>query len=838
MSEAILTETLVSRRVSAFTGASVRSCARALFGVIALLLLQGCSQSPQKPSVKEMSVSVRASRPGTFTLYVDRGHGYASKESVRRTLADTRDWQTLTFTLHGPVDRLRLDPFDGPGDASLRAALITAPGVAPVTLPFHVLATREIVSLTRSDDELFLRTTREAKNPSIEISGASLRNRDAADRWLCVTPLSLSVAGALLLAAIGWSLLETFRQAAAPLTGRASVALALSIAAIGMLVWAAKLWLISAYGSSVPFLDQWNGEALAAYLPFSWGELRWPDLFAAHNEHRIALTRVLDLILVAVNDQWDPRLQLMVNAALHTLAGLALLLLLWRQMGRRALDIVACLILLAWALPFAWENTLFGFQGCFYWLTLLFVLPLSLLPDSSPGQMRWWAGSGLLLLGLFSVASGVFSALAVGIAIAGRAWASPSDRLTWLPGIISCAAIAALGIWLMPDSPAEHAVLRARTIGEFATLVSSMLAWPFIEQRGMAMVMWAPLVAAIVSMLRQRRAPTALECTVLALTTWVGLHALAAGVTRANASPVPSARYMDILSLGFVANGVVAWLLMQTARGRVVRSVTVLGVGAWALSAAIGLGGRMEISLARDAHTPKIWSDAHAIGIRQYLMDGNGEAFRALKFPGQVPYSQPEVLASVYLDDPTLQRILPPSIRRPLPLRPADGASGFVPDGAYPTTPKDPQRPSWGSFSVLGNPGMGKFLSFPIRCSAGGHLRIDVAGYLGYGGTDLRLVEVPTEAAHDVRAWSTAREEWLPTFVRCPAGPFHLAATDATPKWWFAVREPVEYGPLSRVADGTIRSHRVVLVVGIVLCWAAIRVWRSDEGEELGRRTI
>ena len=43
------------------------------------------------------------------------------------------------------------------------------------------------------------------------------------------------------------------------------------------------------------------------------------DLFAHHNEHRILFTRLSGLALLALGGQWDPLLQMIVNAVVHTL---------------------------------------------------------------------------------------------------------------------------------------------------------------------------------------------------------------------------------------------------------------------------------------------------------------------------------------------------------------------------------------------------------------------------------------------------------------------------------------------------------------------------------------
>jgi len=68
-----------------------------------------------------------------------------------------------------------------------------------------------------------------------------------------------------------------------------------AVVAFILLLFGAKLWLIDHYGNPTPFWDQWDGEAANLYAPFLEGTLRFQDLFAAHNEHRIFTTRLLSL---------------------------------------------------------------------------------------------------------------------------------------------------------------------------------------------------------------------------------------------------------------------------------------------------------------------------------------------------------------------------------------------------------------------------------------------------------------------------------------------------------------------------------------------------------------
>src|SRR4051812_41152519 len=89
--------------------------------------------------------------------------------------------------------------------------------------------------------------------------------------------------------------------------------------AVFLIIFGAKLVLISLYSSPLPFFDQWQGEGKTLLLPWVEGRLGWRDLFVPHNDHRIFWTRLLVLGLFQLNQQWDTQLEMVVAAALHAI---------------------------------------------------------------------------------------------------------------------------------------------------------------------------------------------------------------------------------------------------------------------------------------------------------------------------------------------------------------------------------------------------------------------------------------------------------------------------------------------------------------------------------------
>jgi hypothetical protein len=183
----------------------------------------------------------------------------------------------------------------------------------------------------------------------------------------------------------------------------------LFIAASLLIILGAKLWAIAAYGNSTPFWDQWDAEATGLYPRYLAGTLRISDLLATHNEHRILLTRLFALAVFVGSGRWDPILQMMFNALVHTAAIGLLLIMLSRVLDRAGTALLAFFCAVAFAVPFGWSNTLSAFQTQFYLLVLLGPLALLLLYDAAAWSPRWWLGTLVAVAAYFSIAPGALT---------------------------------------------------------------------------------------------------------------------------------------------------------------------------------------------------------------------------------------------------------------------------------------------------------------------------------------------------------------------------------------------------------------------------------------------
>ena len=98
------------------------------------------------------------------------------------------------------------------------------------------------------------------------------------------------------------------------------------IACLFAFVLGARWAIVDRYTIDLPEWDQWDAEGTMLLAPWYQGHLTFGALFIPHNEHRVVLTKLVNLGLTAANGQWDQRLEAAVNAALPGLIAAGLFL--------------------------------------------------------------------------------------------------------------------------------------------------------------------------------------------------------------------------------------------------------------------------------------------------------------------------------------------------------------------------------------------------------------------------------------------------------------------------------------------------------------------------------
>jgi hypothetical protein len=269
-------------------------------------------------------------------------------------------------------------------------------------------------------------------------------------------------------------------------------ALAWLPAALAVLVAAAiaadtVLMVVRTY-SPLPFWDQWD--SLMDYQVLRHGNFTLGHLFALHNEHRLAVPRLIFWADYALAGGTN-KLNLTVIGLIQ--AGHAALLLSligaprWRE---KATYVVAAAVVALLMSIGQWENFTWGFQsqfvGVFALATGAYLLLAKAVDADGRRRIGFFFGAlALLFLATFSMANGlVAAAIAVVICLVLSApW--------WMP--LGCAAyVLAAGLFYFHNfhSPGEHSTLTdvmARP-WDYATYVLSYMGNPLGEQ-----LLWQPV---------------------------------------------------------------------------------------------------------------------------------------------------------------------------------------------------------------------------------------------------------------------------------------------------------------------------------------------------------
>jgi hypothetical protein len=596
------------------------------------------------------------------------------------------------------------------------------------------------------------------------------------------------------------------------------------LTALFLIVFSAKLQLMRDNPAMAPFWDQWDGEARLLFVPYSESRLGWRTMFDLHNEHRVLFTRLLALGLLEANGQWDPRLETVVNAAMHSLTAVILASVFWISSGRHRLDLLVFVCAAVFVRQFAWENTLMGFSSNFYFLLLFSVLALWLTTRYRVATGPWWLGWLCAVSGLFTAAGGVVVPAAIaGVVVLKLA----GDRQGWREAAINggaAALVLALGIAVASPPLAYHEALRAKTVADFLGTLAQDLAWPWIGRPRMSVVMWLPVGALLAAASLRRAKTTEPERLVVGFGIWVVLTACAIAYGRGAGAVEPAYRYMDFLSLGFITNAVALVVILDRTRGGTAgRQVAVGAIVVWLLVAIVGvdrLTGRATTDLSA-------WHQlftAHAANVRRFMITGNVTEFVSRQPLVELPYPDSKRLAAILLE-PAIRRILPAAVRQPLHVEPRVITNdAFVIGGPQAgIRPSDPLARSWSSLSDQGKRAQGRFESQPLVCQLGGRLKFQVSGYHGWKGQYLAVKDLRTGRDLVVTPSRLAQDDWTDAVVSCPDGPFEIVAIE-TADSWFGFREPVEVGWASVLAEWLIQRSREALVVLLAMAVLALAV--------------
>ncbi len=446
---------------------------------------------------------------------------------------------------------------------------------------------------------------------------------------------------------------------------------------------AGHLGLIRAYGTVLPFRDQWQATGFDLLGPWANGELTLAHFFTPLNDHWPVLTRALSFFLLRLNGQWNNLVETTFNALL--LAGCVALFLRLILPGLRGWSRAAFAVLTGslFALPITWENTLWGIQSLVYSQIALSLLYFAAVCTQRTFSLAWWLGHMAGLVVLFTQHSAILAHAAVAVLLAWRWWRHDGDRRVALAGLGFALAVIAAFIAFFP-SITVTAALRADSWELALDVFLRQLAWP-LPHPAWAFVVYAPWLVWTINRLAARRIQSP-DAFILVCGLWVGAQAAAIGYGRAAETFTFASRYCDFLSFGWLLNAACLFRLVLAFPAKLPRLALAAFSVLWLVAplksfwwetteshAGYNLLHRPDIN-RRNLERLQLFYATHDASA---LVNDPGTAHELFTYPPSLP---------PLLSHPRFQAVLPPETGSPL-ARSDHGRLGWLPALLLPSAP-------------------------------------------------------------------------------------------------------------------------------------------------------
>ena len=590
-----------------------------------------------------------------------------------------------------------------------------------------------------------------------------------------------------------------------PEKGKSLILLCLSLF---LIVTGARWWVVANFGSDVPYWDQWTGEGANLFKLYLDKTLSLRDWLAPHNEHRILWSRLLSFFLLLVNGEWDARLQMEVNALLYTLVPCGLFFYFSRGRDWRfKISFFLCLALL-FALPFAWENIIEGFQSQFCLLSAFSLAGIGLLLNEKPFSKKWAWGIASCIGALFTMGSGFFAPASV-ICVLGLLFLRDREnwrnRLAWdWPTWIFCFGLIISGL-LSSVTVARHAIYKAASAKDYLYSLGFLLSWPVPWSRFFALILWAPFAFFSIRFLKGEN-DSAEGRLLLGAGFWTLLQSLALSYNRSVL--IASPRYFDILVFGVIVNFLFAGFLSGRKIKRhalwlsllIVLNVT--GLTIVSLKAGIAIIQRKYTYEVERIHT------------KGFISTGNPDFIYKTKDQLDIPCPDAKLLETL-LRDSSFLKILPVSLRAALPLTPVTKSPIPTLSSSQSLPPEELTPESWN------RPGLfSKFVLLdtlgPFEYRFKKEVGLRFLYFYFYGDPNHFWVEDANGKRHNPCVIpSNLGGNWNIGFALCPTMEGLLKGTADLNGMVFM--EPREIGPLSLLALYAAQGGFYLLVSGILL---------------------
>jgi hypothetical protein len=433
----------------------------------------------------------------------------------------------------------------------------------------------------------------------------------------------------------------------------------LLLASLFLIFLGSRAVTINYSGTSVPFLDEWDGEAASVLRPYIEGKLAISDLLGFFSEHIIFFTRIMALATLKVSGYWDVVLQMIVNAAVDAATVIGVSFALSRVLpGVWALAAVICYTLMA-TIPISGDSILMGFQTQFYFLMALSFGSLWFLADARAWSPRWALGVFCAVASFFAMASGALTfAAAMALHLSQVASGRRKGWQEWL-GVSALAAAAVLAVGLVPHVP-ETEYLRPHSLPQFFSSLLHFASWP--APAAVAPVTMLPSAVFCLQTFRDRPALSDARWFNVAAFGWILLQLVVLAAGR-GAAPVAN-RYFELLLIGVAINLTsVLWLLTRALQSCSIGRASKIWIS-------VCLVGWLAVIAASMAHEERRLpgyfnyrrevAETQARNLRGYL--ASGDASYLAGAPGvDIPYPDAGRLREL-LDMPEIRSALPPML--------------------------------------------------------------------------------------------------------------------------------------------------------------------------------
>jgi len=569
----------------------------------------------------------------------------------------------------------------------------------------------------------------------------------------------------------------------------------------------AKLWTIQLWTTNVLYWDQWD-EMMLFFRPWLEGHLTWDAFILPHNEHRIFFTRLLDLLEVKFNGQWDIYLQTVVNAVIHISYGCGLVVVIWQFSGRKYSGLISLMVLPFFSLPFAMENTIHGFQSQVYLLGVFSLVVILGLGFGKPPGIVWLGGLIMAWLSIGTMASGFFATAAVFGLLGLRVFCGRKISQWEVFASVCYLGVIAYSL-IIHVSPSWQKKYIAKTASDFVGALVANLQWPFHGLPIMAGFVCLPLVflggCLIKNRIKNRRAAE----FVLTFGLWGFLQSAALAYARAG---MLDSRYLDTVSTMAMAS--VAALFILTANfeftSRACKYAPSLAI-VWFVTL---LGGLISDTWkVTDNYGPWIRSGflVESEDVRAFIATDNPEWLKS-KMSLEIPHSMVNLLL---LRESKVLSILPAETRKPLKLEADESATSAFTTNAIPSgNPGRPFAKVWGDNGINAVAGS-HFLSQPIFA------RLPKLSLQIYRGPvpDGVIIQFVEASGRHIELHPRFIDQWQTLVVDTPASPFRLEINNSNLGVPVAIGDIKELGRFSVLAENLVqRAAMPILWVGLSLC--------------------